>query len=886
MEHVGHKHAPRQNGGRNFPACTWANRGIRLSLQIARKNPSKGLKPVINRFFGLFRRYAHRHARMQKPGFPLLDGSGNLLGNIDPIRIQEGRLWIEGWTLSELVGLSNGFQTVEISPSQLRSDTLTNNSELDGALSNFKLDLALSNDQTIFWSERDGTRQVWILPAITPRDLNAMRRAQIAPFLSNTIRALPAGVHWLLYRDPQSAARIKTALGLGIVKRSVQLNALLFGDDVTIEDRQHTDLSRTEITIVIPIYNAFDLLHEMLARVRDHTDLDWRLIMVEDCSSDLRVRPWLRDWQASLTPDVAVRVTVIENETNLGFIHSVNRALIKALAFGNHVVLLNSDAFVPARWASRLIRPLLENDNVASVTPMSNDAEIFNIPIICQREAMLPGEADAIDKVAGEFFSGCDLAYAPTGVGFCMAIHIDFLRKIPAFDTAFGRGYGEEVDWCQKVRQKGGRHLGLGGLFVEHHGGNSFGSAQKLKMIRKNGEIITRRYPRYDADVQDFIRNDPLTTPRLALALVWAGIRQRGAVPIYVAHDLGGGAEHYLRDRLTGDLVKNTAAVVLRVGGLSRWQIELHTSHGITCGETDNTRFMVRLLSLLPVRQIVYSCAVGDRDPISLPEILLSLAQGLDDRIEVLFHDYLPLSPAYTLLGSDGIYHGVPMPKDADPAHTTLRADGTKATLSDWRIAWGKLLDAAHAVTVFSDNSQRIVSTAYPQVAEKLTVTPHRLLHIVPRTRPGQTRDGIPVIGVLGNIGYHKGIAVLRGLSELLVKNGRARLVVIGETDPAYPLARSAQIHGSYRIEDIPTLVAVYGIGCWLIPSIWPETFSYTTHEALATGLPVFSFDLGAQGDAVRAAASASGQGGSIHLFGSEINMETLLETLLKGHGA
>ena len=55
---------------------------------------------------------------------------------------------------------------------------------------------------------------------------------------------------------------------------------------------------------------------------------------------------------------------------------------------------------------------------------------------------------------------------------------------------------------------------------------------------------------------------------------------------------------------------------------------------------------------------------------------------------------------------------------------------------------------------------------------------------------------------------------------------------------------------------DIPELVTRYGISHWLIPSIWPETFSYTTHEALATGLPVLAFDIGAQGDAVRAAAT------------------------------
>lgn len=38
------------------------------------------------------------------------------------------------------------------------------------------------------------------------------------------------------------------------------------------------------------------------------------------------------------------------------------------------------------------------------------------------------------------------------------------------------------------------------------------------------------------------------------------------------------------------------------------------------------------------------------------------------------------------------------------------------------------------------------------------------------------------------------------------------------------------------------------------MPSIWPETFSFVTHEALATGLPVYGFDIGAQGEALRRA--------------------------------
>ena len=65
---------------------------------------------------------------------------------------------------------------------------------------------------------------------------------------------------------------------------------------------------------------------------------------------------------------------------------------------------------------------------------------------------------------------------------------------------------------------------------------------------------------------------------------------------------------------------------------------------------------------------------------------------------------------------------------------------------------------------------------------------------------------------------------------------------------------------------EIPALVARYGITCWLIPSVCPETFSFTTHEALATGLPVLCLDLGGQADAVRAALAAGAPGAIVPL--------------------
>ena len=74
--------------------------------------------------------------------------------------------------------------------------------------------------------------------------------------------------------------------------------------------------------------------------------------------------------------------------------------------------------------------------------------------------------------------------------------------------------------------------------------------------------------------------------------------------------------------------------------------------------------------------------------------------------------------------------------------------------------------------------------------------------------------------------------------------------------DTAFSRPPSLRLHGSYEREDIRHLAERYGVTAWLVPSIWPETFSFVTHEMLATGLPVYGFDIGAQGEALRRAAN------------------------------
>lgn len=700
--------------------------------------------------------------------------------------------------------------------------------------------------------------------------------ALLPRFARGVLRALPLILTWQRSGDPALRPAIRRALGLGAEPHRIEIDARLFVAPLS----QPAGPAAPGITVILPVYNSFELLEEVIDRIEAHTDLPFHLIAIEDASPDPRVRPWL----AARIARLGDRATLVENAQNLGFIGSVNRGFALAIPRGWPVVLLNSDAFVPKAWASRLVAPLMENPQIASVTPMSNDAELMTVPVVCAPHSLAPGQGDALDDVAAGFVPGACWVEMPTGVGFCMAMALDWLTRVPQFDTAFGRGYGEEVDWCQRVAALGARHIGLPGLFVEHRGGASFGSVEKQALIARNNQVIETRYPRFPVEVQGFLAEDPLATPRLVLALAYAGGQARGPLPLYVAHSMGGGADIWLQGRMAADMAADGpgAALVLRLGGPRRWRLELHLpGQAVQAGETDDAGLIARLLAPMPALRLVYSCAVGDADPAGLPDALLTLLRPRD-AAEILFHDFFPISPSYTLLDSAGRFRGVPVPGDVDPVHQSRRPDGRAVSLAEWRAAWGRLAARAEWLTTFSADSAGHVAAAWPAFAGKVRTLPHHLHTPVPQIDPPAARQPFAV-AVLGNIGFQKGITLVAALGTRLARTpGAARLVVIGNTDPAFALPASVKVHGGYALADLPHLARHYGIGAWLIPSIWPETFSYTTHEALATGLPVIGLGLGAQG-----AALAAHPGGHVVALDDEDvmvqNLAQLIQTLAEG---
>lgn len=290
------------------------------------------------------------------------------------------------------------------------------------------------------------------------------------------------------------------------------------------------------VDIIIPIYNGLELLSPLFESVKQ-TSLPYRLIIINDASPDSRVDDYLQS-----VADNADNVILIENDRNLGFVRSVNRGLSMS---SNDVVILNTDTELPDRWLERLIRPIRIDETVASATPMTNSGTICSFPNFLENNRLFDGlSLKAIDEQFGKMIPL--YTEVPTGVGFCMAMSRSALAKIGALDEeTFGKGYGEENDWCQRAIKAGFKNVLVENLFVYHKHGGSFESDEKRALCEAHEKKLLEKHPTYLEEVACFCQADPLSQFR---SYVQSALRCSQLPPLLLVfnHLLGGGANDYL----------------------------------------------------------------------------------------------------------------------------------------------------------------------------------------------------------------------------------------------------------------------------------------------------------------------------------------------------
>lgn len=267
--------------------------------------------------------------------------------------------------------------------------------------------------------------------------------------------------------------------------------------------------SHVLVDVVVPVFRGLaDTLRAIHRVLAAHSRCGFRLVVIDDCSPE----PALSRALDALAADGLL--LLLRNPRNLGFVASANRGM--QLAAGTDVVLLNSDTQVFDSWLDRLRAAAHSAANVGSATPLSNAATILSYPYpLLDNAQSLELDASELDCLAAA--QAQPPVEIPTAVGFCMYLRRDCLDQTGLFDqTAFGRGYGEENDWCLRASKLGWRHVAAADTFVWHRGAASFGTERQAR-VAEAMRTMERLHPGYRRRIHDFIASDPLAPVRRTL---------------------------------------------------------------------------------------------------------------------------------------------------------------------------------------------------------------------------------------------------------------------------------------------------------------------------------------------------------------------------------
>ncbi|MBQ6219321.1 MAG: glycosyltransferase [Methanosphaera sp.] len=630
-------------------------------------------------------------------------------------------------------------------------------------------------------------------------------------------------------------------------------------------------------TIVIPIYNAYQETTECIESVLKYTNIPYNLLLINDCSPDIRIKQLLDDYESKYE-----HIKVIHNTTNKGFVKNVNMGFEQT---ESDVVLLNSDTEVTPKWLQKLKAKAYSRHEIATVTPISNNAGAFSVPNIDERNEINPelgliSTANIIEKMD-------DLSeiYTPTANGFCMYIKREAIYAVGFFDTNFGRGYGEENDFSMRLSNKEWEHVVDTSTYIYHKGSVSF-LDEKDELIMKNRMYLDKKHPTYKSKVNQFVNaiDYRKIRQRIGRTLESDDVKKFDKKRIlYVIHEGTGGTLHTSIELMKH--VDENMEVYLLTAGREEFKLFKYNKQELIMEKNSNVesddefkkhlhfmaswgiykysikypydggfeRVYFNVLAKLKIDIVHIRHLI--RHTFDLPKI----SKKLGIPVILSFHDFYYICPSHCLIDDKHNYcRGICTHYDENDeqcmVNAGLNVPMLKTFVQKWRKYVREMFTYCDAFVTTSQSAYELYTKFYPELK-------NRQFEIIEHGRDLKTPDKIKLpefsedekIRILfpGHINYNKGGELIKQIKEVDTED-RLEFHYMGNIREDFQLEEVGTYHGYYKRSEY--CKEVHSINPHFIGllSIWPETYCHTLTESWSCGIPVITLDIGALGERVK----------------------------------
>ena len=603
-----------------------------------------------------------------------------------------------------------------------------------------------------------------------------------------------------------------------------------------IDQESNKDQSREAgITVIVPIYRDLSVTRDCLEGLKPQISQDElrHMILVNDATPEPALRKYIRS--LSKYP----RVTVLENDINIGFVGSINRALRRVN--GGDVVLLNADTILPTGFVERLAAVASSDSAIGTVTPLSNNGEFTSFPVGFESNPLPSMEmVSAIDKIAA-WVNRDRVVNIPNGIGFCLYVTRRCLDAVGLLSENFHRGYLEDVDFCLRARQHGFRNVCATSIYVGHHGSRSFRTDKRALVVR-NLETLETNFPEYRRECAVYMLADPLRLAREAIERV---------MPVSIAYD---------RLIVSGPGIVKSVAVergdtLLRAKKPVLFLIVDHDSDSIFVRVQDAGRAAPQSLTfrfnksggyrdLQDYLKSLRFKRIEIADPARLPTNLVKLLFNLDKPIDLLVVDGGLVCPRGTLTQANGDFCRTLGSETlcGSCASTCFSSRQVTPRAEDWRAYWAGVANDADRVLAPCRQAKAFISNFLPNHLISVIASSDRLEY---KNAGGADMSSTHV----GIVPYGQTIEEFRLMQTLLrlfvQRSADTAFVVIGTTfdDLALMATGNVFVSGSVRKTDYATVFGHYKLKKVFLATHQPLFGHPALAEAHRSGLPVAYFD-------------------------------------------
>lgn len=620
-----------------------------------------------------------------------------------------------------------------------------------------------------------------------------------------------------------------------------------------------------KIDIIVPIYNAFEYTQECIKSVLKHTDLSLnRLVLINDKSPDEKILPMLLKYKSENSDK---NIEVVDNEENLGFVKTVNKGMLLS---ESDVILLNSDTEVTKNWIEKITACAYSNEYIATVTPLTNNGTIASVPNFgidneLPKNMSLDEYSQMIENISAHRYP-----QLTTGNGFCLFIKRSVIDEIGVFDDeTFGKGYGEENDFCYRALDYGYSHVLCDDTFIYHKGTQSFKkenlTASRAALIDKHMALLKAKYPLYVNKTDLFLAINPLKDIQENIDLNIALYKKKKI--LYLVNEwetdmvMTGGTSLHLKDIILANNKNNIASLVLAPDkfDLSRFKLYLYTdsyAREIANYKTDINQYsQIAYTNNCCIKMLENIFESFKIDILHVHHFLFQSFDAIDIAKKyniysvVTLHDLYMICPSINKVYKDKYceYDSSSNCKDCLKKRYGLGND----IIENWQKTCKNVLSKFDLRIVPSENTQKLFKAVYPEL--DFEVVEHGVeVSDVSDIKPVKA-NGCFNVAFVGAMAIHKGGNILKELKNKNVgKDIKIHLFGKSEIPALYKNNANYINHGPYSRGELPKLLIENGIDLVCIFATWPETYSYTLTECYMAHIPVLTFDLGAVGDRVK----------------------------------